>query len=547
MPSDGRIQERTSGALAAAVRLVSGLTLISRFAGLARDIVTARLFGDELLASAFRAAYALPNLFRRLFGEGALSAAFLPEYTQLRRDQPDLANQLASLTVRLLTLVTGCLLLVVEAALLLVMLFAPQDPGRSLSIQLMMLMLPMMPMVCITAILGGMLQAHGRFGPPAAAPIILNLFQILAGGAFYLGWTGDATRTAYLVGGAAVLASAVQVVWSWWALRGLVRWTRAGEAARAHGRRVFSRFVPAVLGLGTLQLNTMADMLIAMWPVWVGATMFGRAVTLDERSNAILSYTQALYQFPLGVFGIAVATAVFPLLSRASNDSAAFADVLRRGLRLSFFIGLPAAAGLVLVRHDLIYCIYSGGRTGFTAEGVERAAAVLLGFAPGVWVYSLNHVLTRAYYAKHNTRTPMRVAISMVGLNLGLNLTLIWPLREAGLAWSTAVSATVQFVVLLALSHKWLGVKPIDRATRSAMARILLGAAVMSGAVYAVMWLWPDPAGWSHRALRLASCVGAGAAAYTLAAVVLKLPELRWLFHRAPARGTDTAAGMSFE
>mgnify|MGYP000915412724 FL=1 len=220
MPSDGRIQERTSGALAAAVRLVSGLTLISRFAGLARDIVTARLFGDELLASAFRAAYALPNLFRRLFGEGALSAAFLPEYTQLRRDQPDLANQLASLTVRLLTLVTGCLLLVVEAALLLVMLFAPQDPGRSLSIQLMMLMLPMMPMVCITAILGGMLQAHGRFGPPAAAPIILNLFQILAGGAFYLGWTGDATRTAYLVGGAAVLASAVQVVWSWWALRG---------------------------------------------------------------------------------------------------------------------------------------------------------------------------------------------------------------------------------------------------------------------------------------------------------------------------------------
>lgn len=546
-PSAAR-RDHTSGALASAVRVVSGLTLVSRFAGLARDIVTARIFGDAVLASAFRAAYALPNLFRRLFGEGALSAAFLPEYTQLRRDQPDLADQLATLTLRVLTLVTGGLMLLIEIGLLLVLWLAPATAERTLSIKLMMLMLPMMPMVCTTAILGGMLQAHAKFGPPAAAPIILNVFQIAAGIAFYWGWTGDKTMTAYLIGASAVVASVVQIAWSLAALRGMIRWVPAGQAARTHGRRVLGRFVPAMLGLGTLQLNTMMDMVIAMWPVWIGPMMFGRAVTLDGKSNAILSYTQALYQFPLGVFGIAVATAVFPLLSRATNDNSEFAAVLRKGLRLSLFIGLPASVGLVLVRHDLVYCIYSGGEDGFTAEGVERAAAVLMGFAPGVWAYSLNHVLTRAFYAKHDTRTPMRIAIGMVGLNLALNFSLIWPLREAGLAWSTAISAGVQMGILLALTHRKLHVRPLDAETLKAFARITLAAAVMGGAVYGAMHLWPQPQGWREHAVRLGVSVAAGGAVYAGMAVVLKLAEARWLLQRAPkGGGGDPRAGMGFD
>ena len=548
--SDRVTDAATTGALASAVRIVSGLTLLSRFAGLLRDVVMVRVFSDGVLASAFRAAYMLPNVFRRLFGEGALSAAFLPEYAQLRRDDPAVAGELATLTLRLLTLVTGAITLLIEAVLLMLIIFLPEDGEhgwRDVSFKLMMLMLPMMPMVCITAILGGMLQAHGRFGPPAAAPIILNFFQIAASLAFFIGWTSDRVVSAYAVGAAAVAASVVQILWSLHALRGRVAWGRASEAAERHGRRVLGRFLPAVLGLGTLQLNTMMDAVIAMWPVWVGPTMFGVAVTLDEASNGILGYTQQLYQFPLGVFGLAVATAVFPLLSRASDDPAAFASVLRRGLRLSFFIGLPATVGLALVRHDLVFVVF-GGPGGFSNEGVERGAAVLLGFAPGVWAYSLNHVLTRAFYARHNTRTPMRVAVSMVALNLGLNLILIWPLREAGLAWSTAASALAQTVVLLTLCGMRLGVRPLDRETLVAFARITLAASVMAAAVTGVMLSWPGEASsWGVRALRLAACVVVGAGGYAVAARALRTPEMAWILQRAPRGAGGEAAPMSLD
>jgi putative peptidoglycan lipid II flippase len=535
--------------LGGAVRTVSGFTLLSRFAGLARDVITARLLGDDALGSAFRAAYALPNLFRRLFGEGALSAAFLPEYTLLRRDDPTTADELATLVVRLLTLVTSAVTLVLIAGLCLAILVLPHDADRVLSFQLMALMLPMMPAVCLTAVLGGMLQAHARFAAPAAAPILLNAFQIAAGLAFYLGYFHGRENAAYAIGVAAVLASVAQVVWSWWALRGRVRWLKAGAAATTHGRAVLRRFVPAMIGLGTLQLNTMMDMLIAMWPNWVGLTVLGYAVTLDEKSNAVLSYTQTIYQFPLGVFGIAVATAVFPMLSRSADRPHEFVANLRRGLRLSLFIGLPASVGLILVRHDMLEVIFGGkGRHSFSHDGVLRAAAVLAGFAPGVWAYSLNHVWTRAFYAKGDTTTPMRIAMLIVVFNFTLNITLIWWLREAGLAWATATAATVQCVILGVLCHTRLETPAMDRATWRAFARVILASASMGVCVWLAGWLLPATewwVSWWGHATRCAVQVMVGAAVYAAAALLWRAPEIRWLLRRSPGGGGP--ANMSFE
>jgi len=529
--------------LAGAVRVVSGLTLVSRFAGLARDVITARMFGAGLLGSAFQAAYALPNFFRRLFGEGALSAAFLPEYTLLRRDRPDLANQLASMTLWMLTLVTGGITLLLELALVAILWLTPPDAERALSFKLMMLMLPMMPAVCATAILGGMLQANGRFGPPAAAPVILNLFQIAAGAGFFWGWY-SAEPAAYVVGAAALVASVVQVLWSLWALRGKVAWSRAWGGASESSSRVLRRFVPAMIGLGTIQLNSLMDLLFAMWPVWVGPTAFGLVLTLDTSSNAVLRYSQTIYQFPLGVFGIAVATAVFPLLSRSSDDSAAFVQHLRRGLRLSLFIGLPATVGLFIVREDILQVIYGGGRHGFKPDDITRAAAVLAGFAPAIWAYSLNHVFTRAFYAKGDTVTPMRLAMMAVGINFVLNCTLIWWLREAGLAWSTAISAVLQCVVLGWLCGRKLSVRPFDSATIAAMVRITVASAVMGACVWAMERFWVVPQGWRWDAVKLSAAVAVGGAVYGGLAVAMKLPELRWLLHRG-AKGDAT--GMSVE
>jgi len=538
--------DATTAHLAAAVRVVSGLTLISRFAGLARDMLASRVFGDGALGSAFRAAYALPNLFRRLFGEGALSAAFLPEYTLLRRDDPGVADELATFVVRLTSLITGAATLALIVVLIVLLSALPDDADRSLSFRLMMLMLPMMPAVCLTAILGGMLQAHGRFGPPAAAPVILNIFQILAGSLFFAGVITDRAHTAYAVGAAAVVASAAQVAWSLWALRGRVRWRAAGDLARTHARAVHTRFLPAVIGLGTLQLNTMMDVFIAMWPVWIGPRMFGRPVPLDETSNAVLSNSQTIYQFPLGVFGIAVATAVFPLLSRTADNPDAFAGTLRRGLRLSFFIGLPASAGLVLVRHDLVNVIFGGGaRNAFSPEGLARCADALQGFAPAVWAYSLNHVFTRAFYARKDTRTPMRVSMCMVALNLTLNLTLIWWLREAGLAWSTGICAFVQCLVLARLARTRLGTPPLGRETWIAFARIWLAAGLMGAAVASTLSAFPPAGSWSESLIRLSAGVGTGAVIYLALSKLFRLPELGWLLTRA--RRDGVAPPGSFE
>lgn len=526
-----------SGALAAAVRVISGVTLLSRFTGLARDIVTARLFGDDVLGSAFRAAYAFPNLFRRLFGEGALSAAFIPEYTRLRAANKDASEQLASLILWMLMLVTGAITLLIEAVLL-VRLLLPHGEDLGLSIRLIMLMLPMMPLVCSTAMLAGVLQVHGKFGIPAAAPILLNLFQIVAGLAFYLGIGTDKGVAAYSVGAAAVAASLAQVLWSLHALRGVVRWRRAFADARESGRVVLRRFVPVMLGLGTLQLNSTMDMLIAMWPTWVGPTMFGIRVTLDERSNAVLGYTQTIYQFPLGVFGIAVATAIFPLLARAAVDTDAFISMLRRGVRLSLFIGLPASAGMLLVREDVCAVLFGGGgQYSFSDEGVIRSAAVLGGFAPAIWAYSLNHVLTRAFYARGDTRTPMRVAMAMVGFNLALNFVLIWPLREAGLAWSTAISASVQTLVLVWLSRRVLGLVVFDAQTLQGVLRLAGACVVMIGLILIAGLMLGKASTWSGHLVRLAALVGTGAGAYLAIVWVMRFPEPRWLMERGHAGG----------
>lgn len=556
------------GLLAAAIRIVSGFTLLSRFFGLARDILTAHLFGNSLIGSAFASAFAIPNIFRRLFGEGALSAAFIPEYVKARKSDPAIADRFAQHVVSLLFLVSGAITLIAEVILLILLLTgAGQDPERRLSFQLLILMLPMMPLVCLTAILGGMLQVQGKFGPPAAAPIILNLFQILAGGYFlFIRKSHDSSTPAYAVGAAALLASIAQVIWCMAALsrRPSLLPTRLtttpDDPITPHTRVMFSRFVPALIGLGTIQINTMLDQLWAMWPIWIGDTMLGHKYPLDETSNSVLSYAMRLYQFPLGVFGIAVATAILPLLSRSADNNADFQAVLKRGLRLSLFIGLPASIGLVLIREPIITVLFSGSSTGFDTDGLTRASAVLTGFAPGVWAYSLNHVLTRAFYAKGDTSTPMKISMAMVALNLVLNLALIWPLREAGLAWATGLSAMIQTLILAAMVRKKLGVSPLDLPTIRGMLLVLLATVLMALCVYGVLAYTPralaalqlefiDPAihMWRVNLILLITGTLTGMASFAAASLVLRLPELRWLFQRAPKGADGRPVEMSFE
>lgn len=519
-------------ALGSATRTVSLLTLVSRFGGLVRDLTTVRVFGDTPLGSAFTAAFAVPNLFRRLFGEGALAAAFLPEYSSAAQDDPQRADRFASLTVLVLLLVTGAILVVLEAAVLVLLVVLPPDADRQVSLGLMAVLLPFMPLVCVAAILGAMLHVHGRFAPAAAAPIILNVLMIAAASLHFIGPRFEPRASAYAIGIAALIAGFVQIAWCVWSLRGKVHWTHHFAGVGASTKRMLGRFVPVAIGLGTVQVNALLDMVIAMWPNWVGPTIAGLAYPLDVRSNAILGYTQRLYQFPLGVFGIAVATAAFPLLTRHARDPGRFVASLRRALTLSLFIALPAQAGLMLVRGDLVAVMFGGGGSGFSDQGVTRAAWVLLGYSSAIWAYSLNHVLVRAFYAQGDMRTPMRIAIAAVGLNLVLNLTLIWPLREAGLAWSTAIAAMAQTVALWLRLRRSVARPILDRSAQRSIRRAVLATAIMTAVLIAVAVLWPTATTWGGHLARLVVLTGVGGGVYLGLAIAWRSEPLRMMIGR---------------
>ncbi len=519
-------------------RTVAGLTLVSRVFGLVRDLVTVRVFGDTAVGSAFAAAFAIPNMFRRLFGEGALSAAFIPEYTRLADNDPKKADAFASLTIGLLALTTGIITLLIELGLLVAVLLSADHPERAYSLKLVMVMLPFMPMICIAAILGGMLQSHGRFGPWAAAPILLNLCIIGTSLPFFFIEDADPAVWAYPIGIAAVGSAILQVVWSLWALRGKVRWTRGVSSASTEAKQMMRRMIPVLIGLGTLQLNSFADTLIAMYPNWIGPTIAGRDYPLDESANAVLFYAQRLYQFPLGVFGIAVATAAFPALSRVAGDPTRFREMLSRGVRLSLYIGIPASVGLLVVGGPLIRVLYSGFGEGFSESGIIRASAVLVGYSIAIWAYSLNQLYTRAFYAQGDTRTPMRIALMMVGVNIALNLVLIWWLKEAGLAWSTAICAILQTIWLSRASvHKHNDDNSLRHKSFSPILLITIGAILMGGIILGVEHIWKLPTQWSIQTLRVLVICAIGAAFYAIWSIVWGMDELRWI----GARSTEQA------
>ncbi|MHC4142712.1 MAG: lipid II flippase MurJ, partial [Planctomycetota bacterium] len=303
-------------------RTISLLTLVSRVTGLGRDAALSRIFGAAGVMDAFFFAFMIPNLFRRLFGEGAVSAAFLRAYARLDQSDPPTARRLATLTVVIMIVVLGGLTVAGEL------------------VRLTMITLPYMPMVCLVAILGSMLQVHGRFAATAAVPVVMNVCLIAAVvGLVEVFGAGNKAGHITAVSVSLLVAGVLQLAWMAWSLRDRKWLVRDTSAAREPMKDVLRQAGPMILGLGVLQLNVFLDGLIASYPTTVGPTVFGVEYPLAEGAMAAVSYAQRLYQFPLGVFGIAIATAIFPALARQSDDPEAFTDILRRGLRLVVFIG----------------------------------------------------------------------------------------------------------------------------------------------------------------------------------------------------------------
>lgn len=519
-------------------RTFAALTLVSRVLGLVRDALLVRALGVSAVCTAFNIAFQAPNTFRRLFGEGALSAAFIPEYAQLTKRDPSLAARFASLNIGLLSLGLGALVILIEVGLGATLMLADLPEQGRHALVFLAIMLPYMPLVCVTAILGGMLQTHGRFAAQAGAPIILNACMI--GAAWGWGYAMDAEQasTALAVSGAVTCAGFLQVLWCLWDLRKIACWTRIVTGAGESTRRMLRRMGPVVIGLGTVQIGTLIESwLLVGWPLYFGSTILGWAYPLDGSSGAALYNAQRLYQFPLGVFGIALATAVFPLLARQSDEPRAFAATLRRGLRLALFIGLPATAGLLFVAEDLTATVYMGREV--SAADARRMADVLIMYAAMVGAYSVTHVLTRAFYALGDTKLPTRISIFTVIFGLLLSAVLMWPLGERGLALASSIAAVCQLALLAGAGHRRLsvaeGAGPLfDRATLRGFAGVALCTGIMLAALWAgdLLWRQQGPDDWTGHAIRLAIWSAVGAGVYSIASLFISRQEIHWLLDR---------------
>ena len=528
-PGSGAVGPGRGGrrAVARAAAVVGSATLLSRVLGFVRDLVVARAFGAGPLTDCFFVAFRLPNLLRRLVAEGALSSAFIPVFTDYLGRAP------ATETRRMLRAVTGIVLLVLGAltmagvlgAPLLVRAMAPgffADPARgTLTVRLTRLMFPYLFFVGLAALAMGILNARRRFFAPALAPVALNLAMIAA--VLFL-----APRMAQpvfglaagvLVGGLGQLLVQVPSL----VAGGVLVWP-ALDPGHPAVRRCFRLMTPVVIGQSASQLNVLINTVIASF--------------LGGGSVSYLYYADRLVEFPQGVFGIAIATAVLPTLAEhaARRELDKLRQTLSFALRLAAFIGLPAAVGLFVLREPIVRVLYQRGQFG-PAEVAGTAIAVGF-YALGLVGWGGARIGAQAFYALGDTRTPVKVAVGAMAINSLLALVLVRPLAHAGLALASAAAGTVNAVVLVWLLRRRLGPEASDEARRG-WTRIVTGSMALMTGLAGAAWWWPAPVGRGPETIWLGVMIVGGAAIYALVHALLGTEEARlaWsLARRRPHR-----------
>jgi putative peptidoglycan lipid II flippase len=445
---DGR--SRLSGQrLIAKTSVVSGMTLLSRILGLVRDVVFARYFGATLVMDAFLVANRIPNMLRRFFAEGAFSQGFVPVMARYREqhahdDARDFVDAVAGTFGLVLFLVT---LAGVVAAPVLVAIVAPGFIGDDGRFELATLMLrftfPYLFFVSLTAFAGGILNTYGRFGVPAFTPVILNV--VLISGAIWLAplldEPGMALAYAVFVAGLCQLLFQVPFLAR---IRVLPRpkWARHHEGVK----RVMKLMLPAIFGSSVAQINVLLGGIIASM--------------LGVGKISLLYYSDRLMEFPLGLFGIALATVTLPYLSRqAANQSHdEFADTLDWSMKLVLLIAVPAAVGLIVLAEPLVATIFYGGA--FTSDDVELTALALQAFAIGLVGFSYVKILAPAYFAREDTRTPVRIGLVALAVNFLLSVTLAWYLTRIGFAGSHAgLALAISIAALLNAYLLYVGLR----------------------------------------------------------------------------------------
>jgi putative peptidoglycan lipid II flippase len=539
-------------------KLIGTITFLSRILGLAREVVAANFFGAGAVWSAFQYAFTIPNLFRKLLGEGALSAAFIPLYAKaVKQTDRQAANEFASASVSLLISILIAITVVGELVLAGILLLAPMRDSTQLAVKLTLLMLPYVVFVCGAAFLGGILQVHRRFTAATATSIMSNLLMIIALVlvAMHYDLKSDAGQTAavWWIALAVIISGVAQVAMLVPSLKAAgFRFHFVRHFWTAAIKQMLLMSIPVALGAGVLQLGVVLDKQIAlMLAAGDGKTtmhVLGAAIRLPMQEGALarLNWAQFLYQFPLGVFAIALATAIFPQIADDALDAGRdrFKSVLRQGIEAALFIGLPASAGMLLVALPAVRFLFERGQ--FTAHDsflTARSAAI---YSAAIWAFSLQQILNRAYYALHDMKTPLIWAAVNLAINLIVELPLVWTgLGESGMAVGTLVSFAIQAVAMLWMLDRRVGGIGL-RASAAPIGKMVIATLVMAGACAAIMHLpfFPDGGGKLTFAAQLGIIMTFGGVVYFAICAALGLDVTRHLRRRA-ARSPSEAANAS--
>lgn len=504
-----------------AITTVGGFTLLSRVFGFLRDILIANVLGAGMVADAFVVAFRLPNLFRRLFAEGAFAAAFVPLFSrelegpdalEARARAREFAEQAQAVLALALVLFVAVMELVMPWAMVVLAGGFQAVPGKmELATELSRIAFPYLLFISLVSLQSGVLNSLGRFAAAAAAPVLLNITLIAALLAFK-----DAGETpGHALAWGVSAAGLVQMLWLAWHCRKegfplrLVRprWTEKVAT-------LTKRILPVVFGASLYQVNLLIGTILATW--------------VADGAVSYLYYADRVTQLPLGVVGIAVGTALLPLLSRQlkAGQEASALNSQNRGLEFALLLTLPAAAAFLVIPHEIIETLFRHGA--FDAAAADATAWALLAYATGLPAYVLVRVLTPGFYAREDTVTPVRIAVWSMLANIVLNLALMQVWGHVGIALAAALAAWLNTGMLAWVLWR-RGQFRLDDRMRMRGPRILLAAGGMAGVLEIgrqnLQFLFDGSV--AERAGGLAALVVLGLAAYAVFVTLLRAAGLK--------------------
>jgi len=522
----------------------STFTTISRVLGFVRDVLMAHVLGAGLVSDCFFVAFKLPNFFRRLFAEGAFNAAFVPMFSKTLESEAnaelakvkarDFAEQILAVLLLTLLLVFGIFEIFMPSVMyVLAPGFADEPERYTLAVDLTRTTFCYLLFISLVSLYSGILNTLMKFAVTAAAPILLNVALITA----LVGFSATTKTAGHALAWGVAAAGVLQLVWvagaagrSGMALR--LRMPKFGKDVTAFLKLI----APAALGAGAMQLNLMMDNILASF--------------LPKGSISFLYYADRINEFPIGVIGVAVGTVLLPFLSRqlaAGNHKDAL-NSLNRALELVLLLTLPAAAACLTVPTPLITALFQSGQ--FTAGDTVQTVYTLMAFSLGLPAYVLVKILTPGFFARHDTKTPVRFAMICIGINFCLNVILMLSLMpygfgHVGLALSTAIAAWVNVGLLSIALHK-RGHFIADAQLKRRTLGVLGSSVVMAiGLAVAARLLTPYfPGGGLERAGALTALVGVGIVLYFAAGHFLgayRIADLKRLANRGPTRRSAKA------